>query len=205
MASRSREEIANCISHGVGVLVALGATIYTLIDFSHIELHHATSMLIFALGAVLVFLSSSLYHACSDGAAKQLLLKIDYSIIFIFIAASYTAFAVRGWGRLLDWPILALIWMLAIAGVALKLSERSFCSKRTVTAYLLTGWITLVAAAPLLASMSRIAAYWLIAGGVIYSLGTLFYLASARMSYGHLGWHVFVMLGTTCHFVALAI
>lgn len=204
MLNHSREELANSISHALGMLAALGAAIYTLIDFTHIGSHHATSMLIFAFGAALVFLSSSLYHAWSEGIAKQFLLKIDYSSIFIFIAASYTAFAVRGSGRL-DWSILAFIWMLAIAGVVLKLSEHSFCSKCSVIAYLLTGWLTLLAAAPLLASMPRVAAYWLIAGGVIYSLGTLFYLAGARMRYGHLGWHMFVMLGTGCHFAALTV
>lgn len=94
--NHSRKGLANCISHCVGVLAALGAAIYTLIDFTNIGSHHATSMLIFAFGAALVFLSSSLYHAWSEGVAKQFLLKIDYSAIFIFIAASYTAFAVRG-------------------------------------------------------------------------------------------------------------
>lgn len=204
--SHPHEEMANSVSHGVAMLAALGAVIYALIDFVHIDSrHHATSMLIFALGAVVVFLASSLYHAWPKGAVKQVLLKADYSAIFIFIAASYTAFAVHELGRALDWSMLALIWALALAGVALKLCERSVCSKRTVITYLLAGWLTLVAALPLLMSMSHIAACWLVAGGVAYSLGTLFYIASARMPFGHLGWHLFVMLGSGCHFAALTI
>lgn len=200
-----REELANCISHGVGVLAALGMAAYTVLHFAHLSLHQSTSMLIFALGATLVFLASSLYHAWPEGTVKQFLLKMDFSTIFIFIAASYTAFAVRGSGVALDWPILAFIWALATAGVALKLFERRFCSKRNVIVYLLMGWLTLMAAVPLIAEMPHVAAYWLIAGGVIYSLGTLFYIASARIPFGHLGWHVFVMLGTGCHFAALVI
>lgn len=197
-----REEFANSVSHGIGLLVVLGATMFVLIN-PYIGSRQAMSMLIFTLSAVPVYLSSTVFHALPQGRAKQFLLKIDYCSIFIFIAGSYTAFATHNSVGTINWLLLALIWVLAVAGVLTKLLERGVCSKRTAIFYLAIGWLTAIAAVPLIMNLSHSGMCWLIAGGLIYSIGTIFYVMGAKIPFSHLGWHVFVLLGTGCHYAAL--
>lgn len=200
--ANSHEELANCISHGIGLLAVLGATLFVLIN-PHIFSRQATSLLIFTLSAAPVYLASTIFHALPQGRAKQLLLKIDCSSIFIFIAGSYTAFATHNSAGMINWPLLLLIWGLAIAGVLIKLFEKSACAVRAAIFYLAIGWLTMIAAVPLLPNLSHSVTFWLIAGGLIYSIGTIFYVVGTKMPFSHLGWHLFVMLGTGCHYAAL--
>ncbi len=152
---------------------------------------------------LLVYLGSTLYHAWPRGTIKSVFQVIDHSAIFLLIAGTYTPFTLgplRGdWG----WTILALIWTLAIFGVILKSvhgTERR--KKLSMTLYLGMGWLVLFAFRPLILHVPVPSLVWLVAGGVAYT-GGVFFFVSKRTRYTHFVWHLFVLLGTACHFLAV--
>jgi hemolysin III len=158
---------------------------------------------VFTTAMLLVYLGSTLYHAWPRGAIKSVFQVIDHSAIFLLIAGTYTPFTLgplRGaWG----WAILALIWTLALCGVILK-SVGGTQRRRglSLTLYLGMGWLIVLAFRPLFLHVPAIALAWLLAGGVAYTTGVFFFV-SKRRRYRHFVWHLFVLLGTGCHFFAV--
>lgn len=199
-----REELANAMSHGIGVLMALAAA-PVLVGAALREGHTATlaGALTFAVTMVLLYLSSTLYHATPPSAAKSLRAELDHVAIFLFIAGSYTPFALgvlKGpWG----WTLLGLVWGLALLGILLRVRRRLNHPLLATGLYLAMGWLVVLAAIPLVQAMGHSGLIWLLAGGVAYSAGTIFYLTDARLRFGHFIWHLFVMTGTTCHVLAV--
>lgn len=169
-------------------------------------LEHGTSAAVgatvFALTAALLYLTSTLYHAFTPSPAKQVLHVLDHGAIYLLIAGTYTPFTLgvlRGpWG----WTLFALIWFLAIAGVVLKSLGGMRYPRLSTGWYLAMGWLILVAAKPLWLALPAGGLFWLAAGGVAYSVGVWFYTAR-RIRYAHFIWHLFVLAGTSCHFVAV--
>ncbi len=199
-----QEELANSISHGVGLVAALVASPFLLIRAAEQDdAAFMVGVVIFAIAIVFQYLSSSLYHALPVGKAKQILRMVEHSAIFVLIAGTYTPFTLgvlRGpWG----WTLCAMVWTLALVGVVLKSSNRLFHPRVSNALFLLMGWLILVAIKPMLDNVPLTGLLWLLAGGIAYTVGVAFYAASSRIRYAHFTWHVFVMLGTGCHYIAV--
>ncbi len=196
------EEIANSVSHGVGFVLAIAALPVLVVNAMPRGAAAVTGAAVFAATLALLYLASTLYHAITHERAKRVLRVLDHSAIYLLIAGTYTPFTLgvlRGpWG----WSLLAVIWMLAIAGIALKSTLGMRWPKLSTAIYLLMGWLVVIAAKPLATHMPPAGIAWLLAGGLAYTAGVAFY-AAPRLRYAHFAWHLAVMAGTACHFVAV--
>ncbi len=199
-----REERANAASHGLGCLLALASmpVLADQVDAARHPIRHL-GVTVFIASMVLMYAVSALYHALPVGAAKRALRKCDHAVIFIFIAGSYTPFALGQIQRGEGWQMLAGVWGIALLGVLLKLLDRLRHPLLSTGLYLAFGWMVLVVGRPMLSSLPPQGLQLLVAGGVAYSLGSLFFLIDRRMPYSHLVWHLFVITGSTCHFLAV--
>jgi hemolysin III len=198
--------VANSISHGIGLVGAIiGTPILLLAAFHHGDILFLIGTIIFTTTMLLVYLASTLYHGWSQTDTKSVLQVIDHAAIFLLIAGTYTPFALgplRGGGGL---AILGIVWALALFGVIMKATRGVLRHRRlAMTLYLGTGWIGLTFIRPLALAIPLSALLWLIAGGIAYTAGTLFF-ANERMRYVHFVWHLFVLAGSSCHFVAVFI
>jgi len=201
MASGLREELANTASHAVGVLLALAALPVLAAEEAARSGARHLGVWVFAATMLLVYASSSVYHAAPAGhPTKALLKRLDHAAIYLFMAGTFTPFAL---GHELGTPLLALVWAAAAAGVALKLA--GYLNNRALSTglYLAFGWLVIAAAQPLLASLGRDGLLWLLGGGIAYSAGVLFFVLDQQLRFGHLVWHVLVLVGSGCHFVAV--
>ena len=185
-----REELANAASHGLGCVLALAAmpVLASQVDAERHPIRHL-GVNVFIATMVLMYLVSTVYHALPVGQAKRLLRKCDHAVIFIFIAGSYTPFALGQIQRGEGWNMLAAVWGIALLGMTLKLSDRLRHPVYSTALYLAFGWMVVVVARPMLDSLPPLGLQLLVAGGVAYSLGAIFYLLDRRMPYSHLVWH----------------
>jgi hemolysin III len=200
------EELANSVSHGFGLVGAMiGTPILLLTAFYHGSLSFLIGTGIFTGTMLLVYLGSTVYHSWPQTRVKSVLQVIDHSAIFLLIAGTYTPFALgplRGGGGL---AMLGIVWALALFGVIMKATRGVLRHRRlAMTLYLGTGWIGLTFIRPLALAIPLSALLWLIAGGIAYTAGTLFF-ANERLRYGHFVWHLFVLAGSSCHFAAVFI
>lgn len=198
------EEIANSISHGLALVAALVGTPYLILQAErHGDARFVVGASIFAATMILLYLSSTLYHALPTGKAKRVFRIIEHSAIFLLIAGTYTPFTLgvlRGaWG----WTLLGVVWGLAAVGVALKVFNKGSHPILSTVNYLMMGWLVVIALDPLVARVPTTGLLWLIAGGVSYTAGVAFFALDSRLKYGHLIWHLFVMTGTACHYFAV--
>jgi hemolysin III len=200
MAPGLREERANTASHAFGVLLALGALPVLAADDAVAAGSRHLGVWVFAATMLLVYVVSSAYHAAPVGPAKGMLKRLDHAAIYLFMAGTFTPFAL---GHTHGAALLALVWSVAAAGVAMKLA--GYLRHRTLSTalYLAFGWLVIAAAQPLLASLGRDGLQWLLAGGIAYCAGTLFFMLDQRLRFGHLVWHLLVLVGSGCHFVAV--
>ena len=197
------EEIANSVSHGVGLLAAVAAApVLVLSAVQHDGAARIVGASVFAASMVLLYLISTLYHALPRNRAKRVFQVLDHAAIFLMIAGTYTPFTLgvlRGtWG----WTLFGLVWSLALAGVVLTAVGGVRYPKLRICLYLAMGWLILIAVKPLWLRMPSWGLFWLFAGGIAYTVGVVFY-AAKRVCYSHFVWHLFVMAGTACHFIAV--
>jgi len=207
-ASRDRtqslgEEIANSVSHGVGLLASVvAARVLVLSAVRHGGAARIAGASVFAATMVLLYLTSTLYHALPGNRAKRVFQVLDHAAIFLMIAGTYTPFTLgvlRGtWG----WTLFGLVWGLAVAGVVLIAVGGVRYPKLTTSLYFAMGWLILIAVKPLWQRMPSEGLFWLSAGGIAYTVGVAFYAAN-RVRYCHFVWHLFVIAGSACHFVAV--
>ncbi len=197
------EEIANSVSHGVGLLAAVAA-IPTLVA-SAVRRGSVAGIVgasVFAVTVVLLYLTSTLYHALPRNRAKRVFRVLDHSAIFLLIAGTYTPFTLgvlRGtWG----WALFGLVWGLAILGVVLKAVGGVRYPRLSTCLYLGMGWLILIAVKPLWLRVPPAGLLWLLAGGIAYTAGVALF-AAQRFRYTHFLWHLFVLAGTACHFIAV--
>lgn len=200
--SRS-EEIANSVSHAVGLVAALAAAPFLV--GGAVRRGGTGTILgasVFAATMVLLYLASTLYHAVPGSRAKRVFQAIDHGAIFLLIAGTYTPFTLgvlRGpWG----WTLFGLIWGLAAGGVVLKAVGRLRHPVLSTLLYLGMGWLMLIAIRPLWLRVPLSGLLWLLAGGIAYTAGLAFFAAKG-VRYSHLVWHLFVLAGTACHFFAV--
>lgn len=198
------EEIANSISHGIGLAGALVAAPFLIIRSLAFNPGFVVGMSVFCATLILLYLSSTLYHALPAGKAKTVFRVIEHSAIFLMIAGTYTPLTLgilRGpWG----WTIFGIIWSLAAAGIALKLLGRMRHPVLSSGIYIAMGWTILIAVRPMVERMLPAGLMWLVLGGAAYT-GGIYFFAAQRIRYGHLIWHLFVMAGTAFHVLALAL
>ncbi len=197
------EELANSISHGIGLCAALIGAPILLLEARRSSPSFFFGTVIFTVTMSMLYLGSTLYHAWPQTRVKTILRTLDHSAIFLLIAGTYTPFTLgplRGlWGS----TMLALVWALAIFGVILKATRgASRHPKLGMTLYLGTGWLALIAVRPITLAIPFPALFWLVAGGVAYTTGVLFFV-NERLRYSHFIWHLFVLLGSSCHFLAI--
>jgi len=198
------EEIANSISHGLGLVAALVGTPFLIVQAArHGDAGFIAGTSIFSATAILLYLASTLYHALPAGKAKRVFRVIEHSAIYLLIAGTYTPFTLGVLSGAWGWTLLGVTWFLAAAGVALKAFSRASHPILSTVLYLLMGWVVVIAVDPLLARMPTAGLLWLIAGGLSYTAGVVFFATDSRLQYGHLVWHLFVMAGTACHYFAI--
>jgi len=200
-AYSEKEELLNVVTHGAGVIFSM----YVLWDLlvKTESMAQGTSALIYGASLFLLFLASTLYHSSSSERARSFFKKCDHCAIYILIAGTYTPFLVLSLSGLLSTLTLVFIWSLAVGGVCYKLFVKNENKKVSLTTYLLMGWFAVAIVYPLYLNVNINALWWLLSGGIFYSLGTLFYSAKHRQ-YSHAIWHIFVILGCVCHFIAIS-
>ncbi|MEO6226828.1 MAG: hemolysin III family protein [Thermomonas sp.] len=198
-----REEFASALTHGLGATAALagGAVLITLAAL-HGDGWQLAASIVFGVALLLLYLASTLYHAIQHPVAKGRLKVFDHCAIYVLIAGTYTPFTLIGLRGPVGWWMFAIIWALALAGVVFKLFYTGRFKKLSTLIYVAMGWLILVAAKPMFAALDRWTLSWLIAGGVFYTLGTIFYHRPA-MRYSHAVWHLFVLAGSVCHYIAV--
>jgi hemolysin III len=198
------EELANSLSHclgGIAALVAAPVLIVQAVERGDIGIIIGVSL--FALSMVLLYLSSSLYHALLPGRAKRLMRMIEHSAIYLLIAGTYSPFMLGVLDGPGGWILLTTIWLLAGIGVVLKLTQRLSHPILSTGLYLLMGWLIVLLIEPLSEALSGTGLAWLVGGGLAYTVGVLFFVLDSSLLYGHFIWHLFVMAGTTCHYFAV--
>ena len=197
------EEVANSITHGLGMLLSIGG-LAVLVGFASVygNAWHITACSIFGATLILSYASSTLYHSIPIPAAKRVLKVVDHAAIYLLIAGTYTPFtlvSLRGpWG----WSLFGTIWGLALLGVVLKITMLGRIRGVSTVIYLAMGWIVLVAVKPMLSSVDAGGLILLLSGGLAYSAGVVFYIWR-RLPFNHAIWHLFVLTGSFCHFFAI--
>jgi len=198
-----KEELANSISHGLGLLAGLIAAPTLLFAAFEKGSGFFIGTIVFTITMLALYLGSMLYHAWPPTRGKYVLQVLDHSAVFLLIAGTYTPLTL---GPLHGWwgsTMLGLIWALAIFGVIIKIVRGTERHRRlAMSLYLGMGWSALLVARPLVSLLPSSAVIWLLAGGIAYTVGVLFYIQE-RLRYGHLIWHRLVITGTSCHFLAL--
>lgn len=197
------EEIANSVSHGVTLLAAIAAIPFLIASARNLSAASFIGAVVFAATMVLLYLTSTIYHALPVGRAKSLFLKLDYGAIYLFIAGSYTPFALGALGGVWGWTLFGVVWSLAAIGITLKAFDRLSHPWLSTGLYLAMGWLVVVAAVPLVERVPLPGILWLVAGGLAYTTGVVFFVLDSRIKYSHAVWHGFVTAGTGCHFVAV--
>jgi len=198
------EEIANSVSHGVALLAAVVATPYLIAAARHLSTANLVGASVFAFTMVLLYLTSTLYHAMpSGGRAKQVFMKLDHGAIYLFIAGSYTPFALGALSGPWGWTLFGLVWSMAAMGILLKAFNRLSHPWLSTGLYLAMGWLVLIAAVPLVQHVPYAGVLLLVAGGLAYTLGVVFFMLDHKVRYAHTVWHGFVAAGTAFHFFAV--
>lgn len=205
MHGLNRDEIANVVTHGIGLLLSIGAGAALIaLAAMHAGTREMISVAVFSASLVLLYSASTLYHAASHPEAKARLKVLDHCAIFVLIAGTYTPFtiaAIRGnWG----WSLFGVIWGMALIGIVFKLFFTGRFKALSTAMYIGMGWLVVIAAVPLMQALSGAGLAWLVSGGLLYTAGTLFYHRES-IPYSHAIWHGFVLAGSGCHFIAVAI
>jgi hemolysin III len=196
------EEIANAVTHGLGVLLSIAALIAML--FRALNSHQTiaiVSAVVFGTSLILLYFSSTLYHAIQHFKAKQILQIIDHMMIYLLIAGTYTPFTLVALGGAWGWSLFGVVWGLALMGMVFKLFFTGKLESLSIGIYIGMGWLAIIAIKPFLHAIPFAGLMWVVAGGVFYTSGIIFY-ASDRVRYAHTVWHLFVLLGSLCHVAA---
>ncbi|MBE5315419.1 MAG: hemolysin III family protein [Xanthomonadales bacterium] len=199
-----REELINALTHGVGAFAsaAAGAVLITLAALWGDAWQLGTAI-VFVITLLLLYIASTLYHAARHGQLKQRLKVLDHCAIFLLIAGTYTPFTLLGLRDSWGWTLFGIIWALAVLGVVFKLFFTGRFPRLSTMMYVAMGWLIVIAFGPMVQELSTATIAWLLAGGVAYTLGTLFYHRES-LPYAHAIWHLFVLAGSSFHFVAVS-
>jgi hemolysin III len=202
-SAASREELANALTHGAGLVAsAAGAAILVTVAVFRGDVWAVFSSAVFGATLVLLYAASTLYHAARTPRVKARLQVFDHCAIYLLIAGTYTPFTLLGLRGGFGWTLLAVAWVFAAAGVVFKLFFTGRFPRLSTALYLGMGWMAIVAAKPMLERFPLSTLLWIVAGGLAYTGGTVFY-HSRRIPYAHAIWHLFVIAGSVCHYFAV--
>ena len=197
------EEKINILTHGLGLLLSIAALVLLVIHAStHGTARHIVSFTIFGASLILLYSASTLYHYSQKPDIRRKLNILDHASIYVLIAGTYTPFTLitlKGW---LGWTIFGITWGIAIIGVFFKLFYTGRFDKISTIAYVAMGWIIIFAVKPLIENLPLNGLYWLLAGGIFYTIGAVLY-SIKRIKFNHAIFHVFVLLGSFSHFMAI--
>jgi hemolysin III len=197
------EEIANCVTHGVGLLLSVaGFVVLVALALLYGDTLHVVSGGVYGASLVTLYLASTVYHGARQPRVKQFFQVLDHCCIYLLIAGTYTPFTLvslrGGWG----WTLFGLVWGLALAGIIFRVRFGTRYRALAVGSYVLMGWLCVIAAKPILAQVPLAALAWIAAGGLAYTSGVAFF-AAHRIRHNHAIWHLFVLTGSICHYVAV--
>lgn len=197
------EEKLNSYTHGMGMLLSLIA-VYLLLNSVSLLGDNLKLMsgVIYGVSLVALFSSSTIYHSITKQDLKQFFRKIDHSCIFIKIAGSYTPFALITLNGVFGWTLFSIVWLIALSGIVMKFLFIHKMEKLSLVLYLIMGWLSLTSIKQIAETISMEGTLLLIAGGLFYSVGAIFY-AMKKMPYSHPIWHLFVLAGSACHFFSI--
>lgn len=198
------EEIANSTSHAIGLVGAIIGTPFLILEV--VRYGDGGAILgasIFCATMILLYSASSVYHALPTGRAKRLFYTLDHSAIFLLIAGTYTPFTLGVLRDSVGVALFTVVWAIAITGIGLKAFGRISHPVVSTGLYIAMGWLIVFATGPLIAAVPPAGMAWLVAGGLSYTLGLVFFVTDSRIPYGHMVWHAFVVAGTACHYFAV--
>lgn len=199
----AQEELASSITHGVGAALSVaGLVVLVIAACLSGTAWHIVGCSIFGGTLVAMYTASTLYHSFRTPRLKQTLQVVDHCCIYLLIAGSFTPFALvnlrGGWG----WSLFGVLWGMALVGVLFKIHFLGRFETASTVFYILMGWIVIIGAKPMLATISPVGIAWLVAGGITYTTGVIFY-AWTKLPYNHAIWHLFVLGGSACHYFAV--
>jgi hemolysin III len=198
----SVEEFANALTHGLGALAALiGGAVLVAGAALRGDGWQLAGAIVFSTSLLMLYLASTLYHSARAPVLKARLKVFDHCAIYLLIAGTYTPFTLGALRGTLGWSLFATLWTLAFSGVVFKLFFTGRFKKLSTGIYIAMGWLGIVAIRPMLHALDDATLWWLLAGGLAYTLGTVFYLRSSRFS--HAIWHLFCVAGSSCHYIAV--
>jgi len=202
--NRKNEELWNVVTHGTGAVLSVIALIVMVLYsvYHNGTVMHIAVSVIFGSSLVLLYSASAVYHWAWTLRWKRLMQRIDHLCIYLLIAGSYTPIALLGLKGAWGWTIFGLVWAFAIAGFIFKFSPLRKSEKLSLTLYALMGWLIIIAIKPLIENLATGALFFLMGGGLCYTFGIYFY-AKEKMPYNHTIWHLFVLGGSTLHFLGV--
>lgn len=198
-----REEITNAISHGIGFGLSIAALVVLLI-FANMygDIWYITSFAIYGTTLIILYLSSTLYHSFPEGSVKSIFQILDHASIYLLIAGTYTPLTLIPLRGKLGWTIFGVVWGIALVGIIFKIFYvKKFMILSTIL-YIVMGWMIIIAIKPLINTINHTSLAFLVSGGILYTIGTIFYLGR-KIKYHHAIWHLFVLAGSICHFFTI--
>lgn len=197
------EEIAHSVTHGIGTGLSIaGLTLLVVLAALYGNVYQIVSFSIYGATLIILYLASTLYHSFQNPRVKRVFKVIDHASIFLLIAGTYTPFLLVGVKGMLGWTLLIVVWGLALLGVGFKALFIHRFQKISVLTYVLMGWLSVIVLKELSANIAPGGLIWLAVGGVIYTVGVIFY-AMKKVRYTHTVWHIFVLGGSICHFFSV--
>lgn len=198
-----RFEIANLLTHGIGLGLAIAGTAFLVTRAAQMkDGFRIVSYSIFGASMIFLYLASSMYHALWHPQMKKIMRRLDHGAIFFAIAGTYTPIMLVSLQGALGWTFFGIVWGLGLVGVSFKLVFGHRYEAVSLTAYILMGWLVVFVVKPIYLALSGPGLWLLFAGGISYTAGTIFY-AMPRLPYHHMIWHLFVLGGSICHFLCI--
>lgn len=199
------EEIFNSVTHGIGSLLSIAGTV-VLIVFSAInsDAFAVVSSAIYGASLIILYTMSTLYHSITNVKAKKFFRIMDHNTIFFLIAGTYTPYTLAVLRSALGWVLFGIVWGAAVIGIVLNSIDLEKFSKISVVCYIAMGWVIIIAVKPLMNTMPFVSFVLLVAGGVFYTLGVIFY-AIKKVKYFHSVWHIFTVIGSALHYFSVFI
>lgn len=198
-----KEEKLNILSHFIGLVLSVVAASLLVVKTSlYDDVWHIVSFSVYGGSMILLYLASTLYHSSKAPKIRQRLNIFDHAAIYVLIAGTYTPYTLVTLKGTMGWVVFGIVWGAALIGVVLKLFHIGKYDKLSTIMYVIMGWVIVIAIKPLVENLSQEGLIWLALGGLFYTIGALFYMRD-KLKYNHAVFHVFVLLGSFCHFVSI--
>ena len=197
------DEWANSLTHGIGLILSL-IGLFLLIEtpFQEKDIWKLMNFFIYGGSLILLYASSTFYHIVRRPKLKKIMRTVDHCAIYLLIAGSYTPFTILVLGGVWGWTLFSIVWSLAVSGIILKIFFKHRFKILSTCLYLFMGWLVVIAIQPLRENFPPEGLIWLLAGGISYTIGVIFYVLDKRRFY-HAIWHLFVLGGSVCHYLAV--